>query len=47
LDSEGYKLVDFLEQGETISAAQCVQTLNELRRVVREKRPKKQSHHSA
>jgi hypothetical protein len=42
-NSEGCKLVDFLEKGETISAARYVQTPNKLRRAVREKRPKKKT----
>jgi hypothetical protein len=42
-DSEGCILVKFLEKGETISAARYVQTLNKLRRALREKRPKKKT----
>jgi transposase len=37
------KLVDFLEKGETISAARYVQTLNKLRRALREERPKQKT----
>jgi histone-lysine N-methyltransferase SETMAR len=42
-DSEGCKLVDFLEKGETVNAARYVQTPNKLRRALREKRPKKKT----
>jgi histone-lysine N-methyltransferase SETMAR len=42
-DSEGCILVEFLEKGETISAARCVQTLNKRRRELREERPKKKT----
>jgi histone-lysine N-methyltransferase SETMAR len=42
-DSDGYILVYFLEKGETIYAARYVQTLNKLRRALREKRPKKKT----
>jgi hypothetical protein len=41
--SEECILVDFLEKGETITAARYVQTLNKLRRALREKRPKKKT----
>jgi hypothetical protein len=39
----GYTLVEFLEKGETINAARYIQTLNKLRRELREKRPKKKT----
>jgi hypothetical protein len=35
------QLVDFMGKGETISAVRYVQTLNKLRRALREKRRKK------
>jgi hypothetical protein len=45
-DGKGRMLVDFLEKLETINAARYVQTLNMVRRALREKRPKKKTHHS-
>jgi hypothetical protein len=42
-NSDGCKLVDFLEKGEKINAARYVQTLNKLRRAFREKFPKKKT----
>jgi histone-lysine N-methyltransferase SETMAR len=42
-DSEGYKLVDILGKGERSNAARYFQTLNKLRRALREKRPKKKT----
>jgi hypothetical protein len=42
-DSEGCILIDFLEKGQTINSAHYVQTLNKLRRELRETRPKKKT----
>jgi histone-lysine N-methyltransferase SETMAR len=42
-DSEGCILADFLEKGEKINAARYVQTLDKLRRTLREKRQKKKT----
>jgi transposase len=42
-DREGCTLINFLEQGITISADRYVQTLNKLRRALRQKRPKKET----
>jgi hypothetical protein len=39
-NNEGCVLIEFLEKGETINATRYVQTLNKLRRALREKRPK-------
>ena len=38
-DAEGLILAEFLERGQTITAARCVQTLHKLRRALRDKRP--------
>jgi hypothetical protein len=42
-DTEGYIVIDCLEKRETINAARYVQTFSKLRRVRREKRPKKKT----
>ena len=38
-DAEGLILAEFLERGQTITAARYVQTLHKLRRALRDKRP--------
>ena len=40
-DAEGLILVEFLERGQTITAARYVQTLHKLRRALRDKHPRR------